>query len=285
MFGKKCTTCDKIVGGLFGKRNWGTTERRQCEACSEREMKEILQCKKEQREKEQREKEQREKEQRENIELLYQRTKTVEDADGNVYQTVKIGNQVWTAENLQTTKYNDNTPIRQITPNDGWYEAPGYCWYNDYKNKQFKCGALYNWHAVNTNKLAPVGWHVPTSLEWNIMRDYLIANGYNWDGTTDGNKIAKALAANSHWKTDKDPGTIGNDLSKNNKTGFSALPGGYRHDGVCIFTGIGEIGGWWCADLNAANEAQACDLTFGDYSFGLGNGSKNTCFSVRLIKD
>ena len=94
-----------------------------------------------------------------------------------------------------------------------------------------KFGALYNWYAVNTLKLAPKGWHVPNDAEWDTLQNYLTTNGYNWDGTTKENKIAKALAARTDWAFSKDSGAIGNDLTKNNRSGFSALPGGSRNYG------------------------------------------------------
>src|SRR4030043_168747 len=124
---------------------------------------------------------------------------TVTDADGNVYQTVKIGNQVWTVENLRTTKYDDGSAIPLVTDSAAWaaLTTPGFCYYNNTTNADNikKFGALYNWHAVNTKKLAPKGWHVPTEAEWITLENYLIANGYNWDGTKTENKIAKSMAA------------------------------------------------------------------------------------------
>ena len=126
---------------------------------------------------------------------------TVADADGNVYQTVRIGNQkfvaqVWTVENLRTTKYNDGTPIPHLTDSVAWINDTlgAYCYYLDTTSGNIikKYGALYNWYAVDTKKLAPKGWHVPSDEEWNTLQDYLIANGYNFDGTTTGNKIAKS---------------------------------------------------------------------------------------------
>jgi uncharacterized protein (TIGR02145 family) len=97
-----------------------------------------------------------------------------------------------------------------------------------------KCGALYNWYVVsptNPKKIAPAGWHMSSYAEWDTLQNYLIAQGYNWDGTTTGNKIAKALATKTDWSLLNFPGSVGavgNDVSTNNSTGFSALPGGYR---------------------------------------------------------
>ena len=102
---------------------------------------------------------------------------TVTDIDGNAYHTVAIGTQVWMVENLKTTRYNDGTAIPLVTDSAVWgnlTSTPGYCWYNNdmsmYKNLY---GALYNWYAVSTEKLAPEGWHVPTNSEWGVLINYL----------------------------------------------------------------------------------------------------------------
>ena len=87
----------------------------------------------------------------------------VTDVEGNVYKTVKIGNQVWMAENLKTTKYRNNTAIPQVTDSVIWMSltTPAYTWYrNNVANKPL--GALYTWYTIATNNLCPDGWHVPT---------------------------------------------------------------------------------------------------------------------------
>jgi uncharacterized protein (TIGR02145 family) len=211
---------------------------------------------------------------------------TVTDADGNIYHTVKIGNQVWTTENLRTTKYNDGTAIPLVTDKNAWnyLTTPGYCWYDNDKNNMNKYGALYNWYAVNTGKLAPKGWHVPSDEEWDIFEKYLIANGYNWDRTTEGNKIAKSMAAKTDWETATAPGTIGNDLTENNKSGFSALPGGYRVDGD--FRYIGGCGDWWSATKSSASYAYFRHLVYvTHYLDRYGHHRKSCGLSVRLLRD
>lgn len=174
---------------------------------------------------------------------------TVIDIDGNVYHTVKIGTQVWMLENLKTTHFNDGTIIPLVRDSAEWREltTPGYCWYNnDAKTYKNMYGALYNWYTVNTGKLAPTGWHVATDAEWTTLQNYLIANGYNYDGSTSKNKVAKSLAATTNWIPGVESyiGAIDDDLSKNNSTGFSALPGGWRliADKFCD---EGDYGCWW----------------------------------------
>jgi uncharacterized protein (TIGR02145 family) len=98
-------------------------------------------------------------------------SETVKDFDGYVYKTVRISNQTWMAENLKTARYNDGTPISLVADNPSWSNSVSacYCWYNnDIQNKD-SYGALYNWQAVNTDKLCPTGWHVPTDAEWTTL--------------------------------------------------------------------------------------------------------------------
>jgi uncharacterized protein (TIGR02145 family) len=179
---------------------------------------------------------------------MLMRAGTVTDTDGNVYQTVRIGNQVWTMENLRTTKFNDGSAIPPVTDGDSWaaLTTSGYCYYGNTANADSikKFGALYNRYAVNSKKLAPPGWNIPTDAAWDTLRDYLIANGYNWDGSITDNKIAKSMAAKADWSTSTSSGAIGNDLTFNNRSGFSALPGGFR-DNNGGFINIGNVGHWW----------------------------------------
>jgi hypothetical protein len=113
-------------------------------------------------------------------------TRTVTDIEGNVYRTIKVGNQVWMAENLKTTKFNDGTLISLVTNSSAWGKSsqPAYCWYNnDVTNKKFY-GALYNWFVVETGKLCPVGWHVPSDKYWlsetYLPSGYRDENGVYW---------------------------------------------------------------------------------------------------------
>ena len=216
---------------------------------------------------------------------------TVTDTDGNVYQTVRIGTQVWTVENLRVTKYNDGTAIPFDTSSITWgnLSTPAYCYYNNTTNADSikKYGALYNWYSVNTKKLAPAGWHVPTDSEWEVMQSYLVMHGYNYDGTTDTstNKIAMALAAKTDWHSyTGGAGFPGNNLTKNNSSGFSALPGGFR-----IFYGtfncLGYNGYWWSATENDASSAWNRYLFYDlDYLYRYDFG-KSCGFSVRLVRN
>jgi uncharacterized protein (TIGR02145 family) len=227
---------------------------------------------------------------------------TVTDTDGNVYQTVKIGNQIWTVENLRVTRFNDGTAISldssEATWDSLWYKSltiPAYCYYNNMINTDSitKLGAFYNWYAVNTGKLAPKGWHVPTDSEWEVMQNYLVINGYNYDGTTDttNNKIAIALAAQTDWVAGGSPW---NNLTMDNSSGFSALPGGCRNSyGNFLFQS--RIGFWWSSTEYDASSALfrsisiASDFLNHDYMGVIFDGedaSDESCgFSVRLVRD
>ena len=131
---------------------------------------------------------------------------TVKDIEGNAYHIITIGTQTWMIENLKTHKYNDGTDIPLVSDATAWSKlsTPGYC-ANTY-------GALYNWYTVNTLKLAPTGWHVPSYAEWITLQNYVNAN-LGTSGT-----VAKAIAAKTNWSPDTSVGAIGNDLTKNNSS-------------------------------------------------------------------
>jgi uncharacterized protein (TIGR02145 family) len=172
---------------------------------------------------------------------------TVTDVDGNIYNTITIGNQVWMKENLKTTKYSNGDLIGTTTPatlNITSENAPKYQWsYDGNENNVATYGRLYTWYAVTDSRnVCPTGWHVPTDAEWTTFTSYLTNNGYGYAGN--GMDIAKSIAAKSGWTTWAVAGTTGNDQTSNNSSGFTALPGGYRlNNGVFIF--IGEIAYWW----------------------------------------
>lgn len=212
----------------------------------------------------------------------------VTDIDGNEYHSITLGNQIWTIENLRTGRYNNGDTIPFITDCSTWkyLATPGYCYYKNTTDTAYnhKYGALYNWYAVNTNKLAPAGWHIPSHAEWDTLINYLIANRYNWDGSTTYNLIAKSLAAASDWAANSVIGTIGNDLSKNNRSGFSALPSGYRNvNGSFMNAGI-YTDFWSSSEFTSVSAYTYFLNTKGSY---LGNtyDSKYYGFPVRLIKN
>jgi uncharacterized protein (TIGR02145 family) len=229
------------------------------------------------------------------IGLIRVQAQTVTDIDGNVYNTVTIGTQVWMKENLKTTKYTDGTAIPNVTDNSAWaaLTTPGYCWYNnDAAAYKATYGVLYNWYSLDATSnggknVCPAGWHVPTDTEWTTMENYLIANGYNYDGTTTGNKYAKALASASGWSSYSEAGTVGNTdyPAKRNATGFTALPGGYRYD-FDTFINIGSYGSWWSSSEVFSTYAWSRYIFCGsEIVWRISFYGKSCGFSVRCLRD
>lgn len=211
---------------------------------------------------------------------------SITDIDGNVYPTVKIGTQTWTIENLRTTRYLDGTLIPLVTDGAQWgnLSTPGYCWYNNNKIVNKKYGILYNWYALDYKKIAPPGWHIPTDVDWIRLENYLIDNKFNYDGSVSGNLIAKSLAAQKSWVTSAITGSIGNTLSQNNKSGFSAIPGGFRNTWG-KFDSLGNVCCFWSATESDALTAYSSFLNLGQLGLCGQIFSKKCGFSVRLVKD
>jgi uncharacterized protein (TIGR02145 family) len=140
----------------------------------------------------------------------------ITDKDDNTYTAVTIGTQVWIIENLKTTKYNDGTTIPNITDNEVWANltTPGYCWYdNDASTFKAIYGALYNWYAVNTGKLCPLGWHIPTRDDYTTLMLFLDTDG-TWDNNDAGGKLKET--GTIHW--------LSPNIGATNESGFTALP-------------------------------------------------------------
>lgn len=199
------------------------------------------------------------------------RTNSVKDIEGNEYNTVTIGTQIWMAENLETTKLNDGTEIPNVVDNEAWgtLQTPALSWYNnDPAGNKNTYGALYNWHAVNTNKLCPAGWHVPTEGDWTSLNIFLDGPG------SIGGKLKEA--GTSHWKSPNTDAT--------NESGFTGLPGGYRSfEG--IFNYLRISGYWWSS--TPYNESS---ILFWYLRYKGGNlfryRSEIYCgFSVRCVRD
>ncbi|MBN1309233.1 MAG: fibrobacter succinogenes major paralogous domain-containing protein [Chitinispirillaceae bacterium] len=211
---------------------------------------------------------------------------TVTDADGNLYHTVKIGNQVWTVENLRTTRFNDGTPVTHVTDDTAWdsMTTPAYCFYDNTtaSKRKKKFGALYNWYAVNSGKLAPKGWHVPMDHEFDTLLVYLHTGKY----MPRGYSVGKTLAAATDWIIDNSAdGYVGSRTAKNNRSGFTALPGGLRDGLRGGFTAHNLFGWWWTASEVNNTSATACMLFYKSDSLNRKKKNKNCGLSVRLVKD
>lgn len=212
----------------------------------------------------------------------------VQDIDGNVYKTIKIGEQVWMAENLKTTHYNDGTPILKVTDDTAWknLSTPGYCWYdNDSTLHAELMGVLYNYYVVaDTNSLnvCPVGWDAPTDAEWTVLTDFLEDNGYGYRGS--GEDIGKSLAASFRWTSSGVLGSVGNDFGSNNTSGFAGLPGGFRLN-YGTFISLGIMGRWWSSTELSSGYAWARILYHDVINVGRTDGDKRTGSSVRCLRD
>jgi uncharacterized protein (TIGR02145 family) len=158
------------------------------------------------------------------------------DLDNNIYKTVKIGTQIWMAENLKTTKYKDGiTGIPYVTDPDIWKNltGPAYCWYNNEATYKPLYGAMYNWFTVSTGNLCPNGWRVPTDAEWTTLTTLLGGE------SVAGGKLKET--GTTHWTTPNTGAT--------NDYGFTALPGGYRYWFDGSFANIGLLSYWWSSTV------------------------------------
>ncbi len=196
---------------------------------------------------------------------------TVIDVDGNIYKTVKIGNQWWMSENLRTNSYNDSTKIPLIINNNEWplQKNGAFCWYNNDANYKNDYGALYNFHAVKTNKLCPTGWSVPTTEEWRTLLTYL---GGRHEA---GGKLKEKDFA--HWNSPN--------IGATNSTGFNGLPGGFRNFDYGVFLHIGELGFYWSSTSSVAGVGDFFELLCNNSDLDFCTcGGFTQGFSIRCIK-
>ena len=159
---------------------------------------------------------------------------SMSDQDGNTYKTILIGTQTWMAKNLTTTKFNDGTVIPLVTDAATWsnLSTPACCWQNNDPARKVTYGVLYNWYAINTGKLCPAGWHVPSDGEWTVLTDFL-----------GGDNIAGSKLKESGFRHWDSPNTGSTDESA-----FSAYPGGKRLGSPdASFVDLRESGWWWTA--------------------------------------
>jgi uncharacterized protein (TIGR02145 family) len=212
---------------------------------------------------------------------------TVTDIDGNVYQTVQIGYQLWMSENLKVTHYNDGSEIPTGYGDNEWgnLSIGAYAVYDDDSSNAEIYGYLYNWYAVDDDSgICPEGWHVPTDYEIKQLEVYLgmsqaeadLWRDY-WRGTDEGSKLAGSADLWNDGNLENNPefGT----------SGFDFLPGGYRYydDGFYFSMGIG--GYFWSSTEYDNNDAwyRLLNCNYSDISRYLSN--KRGGFSVRCIRD
>jgi uncharacterized protein (TIGR02145 family) len=195
---------------------------------------------------------------------------TVTDIDGNVYNTVKIGEQCWMKENLKTFRYNDGSFIPSGLSDTAWENAT-YGAYSTYSNnlRDVTYGKLYNGFAVtDSRKLCPAGWHVPSDSEWSTLENFL------GGAAVAGDKMKSTTGWNP-------PNT-----QATNESGFSALPGGFRAwYGLCCFS-VGIDGHfWWFSPDGVSPAIGYRNLENKSAKSSRSNGDKESGYSVRCIRD
>jgi uncharacterized protein (TIGR02145 family) len=209
---------------------------------------------------------------------------TVTDIDGNVYKTVKIGTQVWMAENLKVTHYRNGNAIPNVTDDATWtgLTTGAFCVYDNYIYNVATYGRLYNWYAVGDSRnIAPTGWHVPTDAEWKQLEMYLGMSQAQADapglrGTTEGGKMKEA--GMTHWLSPNTGAT--------NESGFSGLPGGNRvYYYRSYYGGIGGCARFWSSTEYDSSFAWYRCLGYDGSGVYRYDGEKQIGFSVRCVRD
>ena len=203
-------------------------------------------------------------------ELSFTTTGKIIDYDGNVYNTVIVGTQIWLKQNLNTTHYCNGDAIPNVTDITTWsHLATGaYCNYDNNASNATIYGRLYNWYTVNTANLCPTGWHVPSDVEWTTLTTYLGGESIA------GGKLKEAGL--NHWQNPN--------IAATNETGFTALPSGLRGNNG-NFNNIASSGYWWSSTENSISSASSWYI-FHEYSnIGNDNSIEQMGFSVRCVKD
>jgi uncharacterized protein (TIGR02145 family) len=213
---------------------------------------------------------------------------TVTDVNGNTYNTLSIGTQVWMKENLKATNFSNGDLIGTTTPatlNISGESTPKYQWaYDGDESKVATYGRLYTWFAATDNrKVCPTGWHVPSLNEWQELHMYL---SYVYSE----NNTAKSMASTSGWTTSGTPGTVGNDQASNNSSGFTALPGGIRWGNT--FQSIVDWGEWWSSTDSGTDSgihySPITTIIFSNNKIGVGINNiqdSRSGNSIRCLRD
>ena len=217
--------------------------------------------------------------------------KAVTDIDGNIYDAVQIGDQVWMAENLRTTRYADGTCIPVGT---GTSTIMSYRYYPDGDDNNVSTyGYLYNWSAVmygdsssianpsGVQGICPNGWHIPSLAEWRQLSDY-VSSQTQYQCNNSIVYIAKALASTTGWSSSTMTCAVGNNPSDNNATGFSALPAGGYFD---IYDFFGNYAAFYSATEFDDNYPYSYILLYNGANVNISDGFKENGLSVRCVRD
>ena len=218
-------------------------------------------------------------------------TSTVTDIDGNSYNTVLIGTQCWTKENLKVTKYNDGSPITPDATGTSTGSGIGEMWstrnsgaYTIYEHNNSNVttyGLLYNWFAAtDAKKLCPDGWHVPSDVEWTNLILHLDGNAIisNYTQSLIAGGMLKSTSNLWNVATTPSPGT--------NSSGFTGIPGGFRSS-AGAFVQKGDNAYFWSTTTypTSAFSAYFKDLNYSNNSFDRDWLNKTVGMSIRCIKN
>jgi uncharacterized protein (TIGR02145 family) len=198
----------------------------------------------------------------------------ITDVQGNVYKTIGIGSQIWMAENLKTTQLNNGKILTDVKNDSNWHYFinPAYCYYNNDSIQFHKnYGPLYNFAAVNTDSICPVGWRVPTSEDWNTLADFI-----------GGTQVAGGKLKDFYGNFWNSP----NHCISNNYN-FSAIPGGYRKFDTGLFSNQGDEGFWWTSTSIPNNSDHVWVISMSKDKTQLNTNSryKNEGVNIRCIKN
>lgn len=221
---------------------------------------------------------------------------TVTDIDGNVYETVRIGSQVWMKENLKVSRYQNGDPLPNRVNNDDWYfySSGAYSYYNHDTSFNAVYGKLYNLFAViDPRGLCPVGWHVPSDEEWRTMESWLgmkeselfLQTATNINRGSGQNVGGKLMAVSDLWNR-YDPWNPFSRPVYTNESGFSGLPAGERG----LFGNFGNMGSsasWWSKSTDEISQTSwwYTGLTMNYRGIVRGKNNRNGGLSVRCLKD
>ncbi len=190
-------------------------------------------------------------------------------------------------DNLRTTRYSNGDIIGTTVPatlDISGESTPEYQWpSNGNEDNVPTYGRLYTWYAATDGRsVCPTGWHVPSDAEWTTLVTYLTDNGFGYQSS--GDEVAMSLAATTNWTSDETAGNIGNDLSSNNTSGFTALPSGARTL-TGSFYSFGDIGLWWTTTEYFAQYAWCRYLDYdGSNVYKSYNDEKNG-WSIRCMQN
>lgn len=211
---------------------------------------------------------------------------TITDADGNTYNTVRIGSQCWTKENLKTGKYADGSSIPNVTGNSAWANLTtgAWCYYDNSSSTTH--GKLYNWYAVaDPRGLCPTGWHVPTDAEWKTLELYLGMSQMEVDLDDIYDLNNRGASANVGGKLKATMGWVSNE-GATNESGFEGLPGGFRLFNIGeTFYGIGRSGVWWSSSTATSTDAWYRELYYEGRNVSRAYEDNKSGLSVRCVRD